>query len=58
VTRDGEATRASHRGAEVAVRPRTLDAFGALVKKAGWMVERTIERPLSYHVLLVKLRSL
>jgi len=54
VTREGEATRASHRGAEVAVRPRTLGAFGALVKDAGWVIERTLERPLSYHVLMVK----
>jgi len=54
VTREGEATRASHRGAEVAVRPRTLDAFGALVKDAGWVIERTLERPLSYHTLMVK----
>jgi hypothetical protein len=54
VTREGEATRASHRGAEVAVRPRTLDAFAALAKETGWAIERTIERPLSYHVLMVK----
>lgn len=54
VTREGEATRASHRGAEVAVRPRTLDAFRALVAKAGWAIERTIERPLSYHVRMAK----
>ena len=57
VTRDGEATQASHRGAEVAVRPRTLAAFTALVKQAGWLVERAIERPLSYHVRMVKLAS-
>jgi hypothetical protein len=54
VTREGEATRASHRGAEVAVRPRTLESFRALVMKAGWTIARTIERPLSYHVLMVK----
>jgi len=57
VTREGEATRASHRGAEVAVRPRTLNAFGALVQAAGWAIERTIERPLSYHVRMVKAHS-
>jgi hypothetical protein len=54
VTREGEATRASHRGAEVAVRPRTLDGFRALAAGAGWTIERTIERPLSYHVRLAK----
>jgi hypothetical protein len=54
VTREGEATRASHRGAEVAVRPRTLDEFSALVAEAGWTIERTLERPLSYHVRMVK----
>jgi hypothetical protein len=54
VTRDGEATQASHRGAEVAVRPRTLAAFTALATRAGWRVERAIGRPLSYHVGMVK----
>jgi hypothetical protein len=54
VTREGEATRASHRGAEVAVRPRTLQSFNALVKDAGWIVDRTIERPLSYHVRMIR----
>jgi hypothetical protein len=57
VTREGEATRASHRGAEVAVRPRALDAFRALVAEAGWTIERTIERPLSFHVRMVKADS-
>src|SRR5262249_39379699 len=41
VAREGEATRASHRGAEVAVRPRTLDAFRALGREAGWGVGRS-----------------
>jgi hypothetical protein len=54
VTREGDATRASHRGAEVAVRPRTLDSFGALVAKAGWTLDETVERPLSYHVRMAK----
>lgn len=58
VTREGEATRASHRGAEVAVRPRTLGSFRSLVAEAGWHLERTIERPLSYHVRIVKADSL
>lgn len=55
VTRDGEASRAAHRGSEVATKARTLDAFQDLVMRAGWTLERAIERPFSYHVRLAKM---
>ena len=54
VTRDGEVVRASQGTNRVATRPRTLDAFRSLIEEAGWMIERAIERPFSYNVLLVK----
>ncbi|MFL5349083.1 MAG: hypothetical protein ACJ8AT_30150 [Hyalangium sp.] len=37
---------------EFTVRPRSLDAFRALVRRAGWEVASVITRPFSYHVSL------
>lgn len=54
VTRDGEPVRCSQTAHGVASRPRTMEAFGRLVERAGWGMERIIERPFSYHVRLVK----
>jgi hypothetical protein len=54
VTRDGEATRAAQRGSGAATRPRTLAQFDSLCNRAGWRIQRVIERPFSYNVRLVK----
>ena len=54
VTRDGEPVRCSQTANGVASRPRTIEAFGRLAERAGWGLERTIERPFSYQVRLVK----
>jgi hypothetical protein len=54
VTRDSELMRiwkAEHR---MNIRPRTMEAFGALADEAGWKVGRVIERALSYDVSLAK----
>jgi hypothetical protein len=55
VTREGEPVRASQTGNGVATRPRTLEAFGCLAERAGWMLHCVIERPFSYNVRLVRL---
>jgi hypothetical protein len=52
VTRDGEPVRAS--GSGVATRPRTLESFCALAEHGGWRLARSIDRPFSFHVRLVK----
>lgn len=52
VTRDCEALRANTR--IVASRPRTIEAFRALVERGGWKLKQVIERPFSYHVSLVR----
>jgi hypothetical protein len=57
VTRDGGPVRASLIGNRVATRPRTLEAFRALAKQAGWIVQKVIERPFSYNVRLVRGRN-
>jgi len=49
--------RASLNANRVATRPRTIEAFGALAKQAGWIVEKVIERPFSYNVRLVRGRN-
>ena len=36
-----------------ATRPRGLEVFRALVARAGWRVERAIERPFSDQVVMV-----
>ncbi len=54
VTRDGEPVRSSRSPGSAAIRPRTKAAFEHLAKTAGWNLERVIERPFSYHILLVK----
>jgi hypothetical protein len=54
VTRDGEATRAAQRGSGAATRARTLAQFDFLCDRAGWQIQRVIERPFSYNVRLVK----
>lgn len=54
VTRDSELVRLSQSIHGIRLQPRTIDAFQALSAEAGWRVERVIERPMSYHVLLMK----
>jgi hypothetical protein len=54
VTREGEPSRASLAASRVPTQPRTADAFAQLVRDGGWIVERSIERPFTYDVRLVK----
>lgn len=54
VTRDSELSRVSISIHRILLYPRTLEKFQALAAEAGWTVERAIERPLSYHVRMVK----
>jgi hypothetical protein len=54
VTRDGDATRAARMGVGAATRPRTLAQFRSLCDRAGWRLERVVERPFSYNVLLMR----
>ena len=53
VTRDDEVRRHLETTAPSTVHPRGLEVFRKLVEKAGWRIERAIERPLSDHVLLI-----
>jgi hypothetical protein len=53
-TREGNPGRASQIGTGISTRPRTLDAFTAIVRRGGWNVGSVIARPFSYHVSLHK----
>ena len=53
-TREGDAARASQIGTGIATRPRTFDAFAAIMRRGGWSVGSVIVRPFSYHVSLHK----
>jgi hypothetical protein len=46
--------RASQSVHRILLQPRTMERFRTLAAEAGWVVKRSIERPLSYHVLLAK----
>jgi len=54
VKRAGAVVRVSRIGERMAVKPRTREGFGELCERAGWRLERVMERPFSYHVRLVK----
>jgi hypothetical protein len=54
VTRDGEPVRSFQTANVPAGRPRTVEAFGSLAERAGWMLAHVIERPFSYNIRLVK----
>jgi hypothetical protein len=54
VTRDAEATRAARMISAAATRPRTLAQLHALCDRAGWQLQRVVDRPFSYNVRLVK----
>ena len=51
--RESDLTRL-HAGIGVTLRPRTRQAFGALVESAGWRVDSLIERPFHDSVRLVR----
>jgi len=53
-TREGNPVRASQVATHILTRPRTLDAFAAIVREGGWNISRVIARPFSYHVSLHK----
>lgn len=53
-TREGNPVHASQVGTGISTRPRTLDAFTAIVRRGGWNVGSAIARPFSYHVSLHK----
>jgi hypothetical protein len=57
VTRESELMRVSQSLHGILLHPRTIETFRALAAQAKWIVERVIERSLSYHVLLVKGRG-
>lgn len=52
VTRNDEAIQTLKLTSTAATRPRGLDAFRKLCARAGWMVTRSIPRPLSDQVVL------
>jgi hypothetical protein len=54
VTRADEPAQRIQRSTHAATRPRGLDAFRALVDRAGWQVTRAVERPLSDQVVLAR----
>lgn len=54
VTRTGDVDRAASTNGRVATRPRTMEQFKALAENGGWRVEKTLERPFSYNVRMVK----
>jgi hypothetical protein len=54
VTREGEPARIARSTGRVPTYPRTMDAFRALARRAGWVDDRAIARPFSYNVRLVK----
>ena len=55
VTRADEPMQRLRQMSQIATKPRGLDAFRALVARARWQVTRTIERPLSDHVILASM---
>jgi hypothetical protein len=52
VTRAGPLTDQLIAAGGAAIRPRSLDAFTALARDAGWTLERSIDRPFSHQVAL------
>lgn len=54
VTREGECTSASQGAVRAAMRPRTMEIFAGLAEQGGWRVQKVIERPFTYHVLMMK----
>lgn len=54
VTREGPCAKAAQRASRAATRPQSMEAFSQLASSAGWRVDHTITRPLSYQVQLAK----
>ena len=54
VTRDDENNRRLHPFNQIPVRPRGLEAFGSLARRAGWTVEHSVERAFSDSVSLAR----
>ena len=54
VTRDAGPVRASLLASRVSTRPRTMEGFHGLAEQAGWTVQEVIQRPFSFHVLMIK----
>ena len=54
VTRADQLGRMANRGSGAALQFRGLEAFSALALRAGWKVEKTMDRPLSHDVLMKK----
>lgn len=52
VTRDDGPSRIAQGASRVAVHPRTLDAFRALVERGGWTLDHVIQGPFSFNVRL------
>ncbi len=51
-TRDDGPSLAVRRGSHVATVPRSLAAFEALARRGGWVLDRSIAAPFSFHVRL------
>jgi hypothetical protein len=51
-TRDDGPSLAVRRGAHVATVPRSLPAFEAIARRGGWVLDRAIAAPFSFHILL------
>jgi hypothetical protein len=56
VTHEGELVRLQQRVSRLPLQPRSLSAFAELAAHGGFSLARSIERPLSYDVLLSKQR--
>jgi hypothetical protein len=54
VTRKGGPARASLIANRVSTRPRTIEGFRRLARRADWILHEVVERPFSFHVRLVK----
>ncbi len=54
VTRKGKEVSVSQIASGVSTRPRSIETFRGLAERAGWVVQRVIERPFSYNLCLVK----
>jgi hypothetical protein len=57
VTRADEPMRSMQKNSTVRLQLRGLDAFRALVDRAGWKIARAIERPVSDQVVLIPTRT-
>ena len=54
VTSDSDVARVSRRGSRVPLQPRSVAHFGSPCERAGWTIDRVIDRPTCRDVRLVK----